>query len=237
MFLTRPFNNLTLFPFCLDDDPKTLYLRDQCEFGSGTPIDITNSTINTTRKSLDFYWRLRTLTVTVTVQNLFADPEEGQIFTSTTVVDVRKNVESNLMEPYERVCPTGLGYNFTFFGFPNRAGSGPPKAFAIGNEIALHYERIPLITPDYGDSGVTEQVAYFLGMTTLNADYSFSCFNGTAQEVAYVDQTIPIVFGGEEDFGPHTLYVKRVVDTALASRVLLIDAVVDEYTYYTIDEA
>ena len=232
MFLTRSFNTLSLFPFCLDGDPKTLYLKDSCEFGSGVPIDITNSTIDTTRKSLDFYWRLRTLTVTLTVNNSNL-PEEYNPFTATTELDVRKDYDSDLTEPYQRACPDGIGYNgFTFGGFPFRAGSGVPKAFAIGDEIALHYESIPLIMPDYGDSGVTEEVYYF-GITTLNEDYGFTC---QAPLPAAVDQTIPITFGGEEEFGPYTLYVKHVSADSTAARLQLINAVVDEYTYYTINE-
>jgi hypothetical protein len=233
MYLTRPFNTISLFPFCLDNDPKTLYLKDTCALGSGVPIDITNSTINTTRKSLDFYWRLRTLTVTLTVQNLFADPEEGQIFTATTELDVRKNYDTDLMEPYQRVCLEGIGYNGFTGGFPFRAGSIDPKAFAIGDEIALHYEYIPLIMPAYGDSGVTEDVFYF-GITTLNEDYGFECEETLFLDA--IDQTIPITLEGEDDFGPYTLYVKYVAAPATAERVLLIDAVVDEYTYYTIEE-
>ena len=233
MYESRYFQALPFIPYCVEKNPQTLYRKYfTSDPESGVPFDITNSGIDTTEKTMQFYWLLRTLTITVTLVKIGV---ETTTHTRTTTLEYRRSTLDEpywvTAEPYERVCHSDIGWYDLIDPIEVQLGS-IPRPFELGDEIALHHDGILLKVPDYGDPLTTVFEPYSLALTTHNEDYGYE--EPLFPFFIYVDQTIPITFGSEDTIGPFTLYVKWVRDSTASDILQLTEAVVDDFTYYTI---
>lgn len=215
---SRKFASLKLLPFCAEDEPKSQFQK-VFESVPSESFDITNSSIDTTRKSLKFYWLLKRLVVTTVRSYTIPETEFTDTVTATTEYTfVRVDDSGGGTEPYQRVC--------------NSIPAASPSvdilneymiSFVKGEELCLHLE-VPLYL-NRGLDGITEEVPWF-GITTTNDDWGFA-FN---ENVTYTDQTLPLEFddGNSINF---TLYAKYIG----ASDVVFESVTVDEVEFYEIE--
>jgi hypothetical protein len=202
MPISRPFRTLGFLPFCPESNPQTL-------FAIGNPaqeLAVTNSSIDTTEKSMRFYWLLERLVVTIQRTG----PSNSTISTTELLFTV-DYAKKSIAEPYQRVCPASLISN-------NQ--SSYLISFSKGAETAIHIEA-PLNAGALQD--VTDESG-FIGLTTVSEDWGY-VFT-TDPYVEYVDTTIPITF---DQF---TLYAKYVRPDASFT----FDSItVDDYSFYEIE--
>lgn len=206
MTTSKKFSTIRKLPFCPESNPQTLY-----ESGSpaSSPLEVTNSSIDTLEKSLKFYWLLEKLVVTVT-RSYANPPLDPQTSSSTTEIYFSKSVGGTVIEPYERVCQSFIKGN----------GLGYLISFVDNEETKLHTEVLLNSAPF---EGITEDTLAFFGITSFNTDFGFT--SSVSPFTVYVDTTIPIVF---DDF---TLYAKMVSGDPNIS----FDSItVDDYSFYEI---
>jgi hypothetical protein len=161
---SKKFTAFGFLPFCVENNPVSLFEPYMGESTGFKSFDINYSSIDTKEKSMRFYWLLERLVVTTSRSS----PQDS--VTVTTELKFEP-------EPYQRVCPTNLISNGQLSHL---------ISFLKDGETAIHIEA-PLNTS--GLSDITDEFVFF-GLTTTNENWGY-VFSPT---VTYYDTTIPITF-------------------------------------------
>lgn len=212
MPISRPFRTLGFLPFCPESNPKTA-------FGKGNPpqqMAITNSSIDTTEKSMRFYWLLERLVVTIQRTGPFGDSTTAttELFLANAPSESNGYTLDSITEPHKRVCLTNILTNSEGFTDPQVAYF---ISFLNGQETNIYFEA----TLNGGALNGTDEWGFF-GLTTVSEDWGY-VFSPT---VTYYDTTIPITF---DQF---TLYAKYVRPDASFT----FDSItVEDYSFYEIE--
>jgi hypothetical protein len=198
-----PFTTLRNFPFCPTAEPKSLYVPF-----NNSEFTITESSLDTTAKSMRFFWLLESLTVTI--QRSYTDFNNTQVTTNaTTEIYFRKDSGGAAIEPYKRVCGPQL--------YSDDVGTGFYQTFLNSGATKLHIET-PLAAGSL--SGLTDTWDFF-GLTTVSADWGFYDSNN---QITYVDTTLSI------DVDGLTLYAKYIVPEDYSN----FDSItVDDFSFFT----
>lgn len=216
---SRPFTSLKLIPFCPEDEPKSQFRRFVLNAPSES-FDITNSSLDTTQKSLRFYWLLKKLVVTTVRSYTIPETEFTDTVTATTEYTFeREDLLSGGTKPYQRVCKSQLGpTNDVDF-----LEGSYMISFEKDGELCIHLEAPSAL--ERSPEGVTENVVFF-GITTTDDDWGFVF----GEDVPYTDQTLPLEFddGNSLNF---TLYAKYIG----TSGVVFESITVDEVEFYEIE--
>lgn len=199
--MPTPFTSIGEFPFCPTAEPKSSY-----DPFVGAPYDITASSLDTTAKSMRFFWLLESLIVTI--ERSYFNGSTTITTTASTEIYFRKNSTSGIIEPEKRVCEPQL--------YSDAVGVGSYLTFLSGGATKLHVET-PLAAGAL--SGLTDIWECF-SLTTSVADWGFY---DSVNSINYVDTTIAI------DVDGLTLYGKYVVPEDLS----YFDSItVDDYSFF-----